>query len=42
MEQLNYRYQRKLPITWSNLKQRMIYLPGAAIILYGFWLSLTV
>lgn len=41
MEQLNYRDQGKLTTIWSMLKQRIIYLPGAAIILYGFWLSLT-
>jgi len=42
MEQLSYRDQRKLITGWSKLKQRIIYLPGAVIILYGFWLSLTI
>ena len=42
MEQSAYRDQRKLTTTWSMLKQRIIYLPGAVIILYGFWLSLTI
>lgn len=26
----------------SRLADKLIYLPGAAIIIYGFWLSLTV
>jgi hypothetical protein len=42
MEQYNYRDQHKALSTWSKLKQGIIYLPGAAIILYGVWLSLTV
>jgi hypothetical protein len=27
---------------WSRLINRLIYLPGIVIVLYGFWLSLTV
>jgi len=41
MQQLHYREQRKLPTIWSKLTNRLVYLPGAAIILYGLWLSMT-
>jgi len=41
MEHLNYRVFHRPSSIWLKLKQRIIYLPGAAIILYGFWLSLT-
>jgi len=42
MQGLDYRDQRKIvPAGWPKLVERMIYLPGAAIILYGIWLLLT-
>ena len=28
-------------IDWSRVKERLVYLPGGLILLYGFWLSLT-
>lgn len=27
---------------WSRLRERLIYLPGGLILLYGLWLTLTV
>jgi len=42
MQGLDYRDQRKTNATgWTRLSERMIYLPGAVIILYGIWLLLT-
>ncbi|MEE8365750.1 MAG: hypothetical protein V3R76_08185 [Gammaproteobacteria bacterium] len=41
MQQLYYRDQRKLPTTWSKLTNGLLYLPGAAVMLYGLWLSMT-
>jgi len=38
MERLNYQFR----IDWSALKDRLVYLPGAAIMAYGLWLTLTV
>lgn len=35
-------YQNHSGIEWLHLKQRLVYLPGAVILAYGFWLSLTV
>ena len=29
-------------IDWSRVRERLVYLPGGLILLYGFWLSLTV
>ena len=36
------RWQTRIVIDWSRLRQHMIYLPGAVILIYGFWLSLSV
>ena len=36
------RWQQRFMIDWTRLKQQMIYLPGAVILVYGLWLSLTV
>ena len=37
------RSQHNRPMTdWMALKQWLVYVPGAVIMLYGFWLSLTV
>jgi len=35
-------YQNQLPVDWSRLTNRLVYLPGAAILAYGFWLALSV
>jgi len=39
MQQIHFRDRQKPPTTWEKLTNRLIYLPGAAIILYGLWLS---
>jgi len=42
MQGLDYRDQPKTITTgWTKLSERMIYLPGAVIILYGIWLLLS-
>ena len=42
MYDLDVQIQRKLSPGWSRLINRLIYVPGAAIILYGLWLSVIV
>ena len=39
MERQNY--QILFSIDWRRLKNRLVYVPGAAILAYGFWLTLT-
>ena len=38
----DFRIQNKLSPGWSRLINRLIYVPGAAVILYGVWLSITI
>ena len=33
--------QQQNGIDWQRLRERLIYLPGAVILAYGFWLTLT-
>ena len=35
------RYQGKVINTWILCSNRLVYLPGAVVLIYGFWLSLT-
>ena len=35
-------YEDQSGIGWKCLREREVYLPGAVMIAYGFWLSLTV
>ncbi|MGB5329792.1 MAG: hypothetical protein WBO58_16365 [Gammaproteobacteria bacterium] len=35
------RYQGKFIDTWILFSHRLVYLPGAVVLIYGFWLSLT-
>ena len=39
MERQNY--QIHFSIDWSRFMSRLVYFPGAAILAYGFWLTLT-
>jgi hypothetical protein len=34
-------YQNHSGIDWSAITGRLVYLPGAVILVYGVWLSLT-
>ena len=34
--------QNRWATDWSRLKERIVYLPGAVVLIYGLWLSLTV
>jgi hypothetical protein len=34
-------YQIHFCIDWSRLTNRLVYLPGGAILAFGFWLMLT-
>lgn len=42
MFHLDVQIQQNSSSGWSRLINRLIYLPGAVIILYGLWLSVTV
>ena len=42
MYHLDIRAKRKSSPAWSRLVNRVIYVPGAAVIMYGLWLSVTV
>ena len=35
------RRHQRIGIDWTRLMQQIIYLPGALVLLYGFWLSLS-
>jgi hypothetical protein len=35
------RDQGKIINIWILFSHRLVYLPGAAVLIYGFWLSLT-
>ena len=35
------RYQGIAIDTWLRFSHRLVYLPGAVVLIYGFWLSLT-
>jgi hypothetical protein len=35
-------YQIHFSIDWPRLKNSLVYVPGAAILAYGFWLTFTV
>jgi len=40
MQTLEPRYQGKVINTWILFSHRLVYLPGAVVLIYGFWLSL--
>ena len=42
MFHLDTQIQQNYSPGWTRLINRLIYLPGAAVILYGLWLSVTV
>lgn len=41
MQRLDYRLHYKSSSFWTRFKQNLVYLPGALVIVYGFWLTLT-
>jgi len=41
-QHLNIHNERRNSASFSGLVNKLIYLPGAAVIIYGIWLSLTV
>lgn len=41
-QHLNIHDERRNTAGFSRLADKLIYLPGAAIIIYGLWLSITV
>ena len=41
MYKLEDRYSHRGMRPRHKLSQRLVYLPGALVLLYGFWLSLT-
>lgn len=41
MRQFNIRNERKALALQARLVDKLIYLPGAVVMLYGLWLALT-
>ena len=41
MQQLDYRHSRRGGGFWNRIVERLVYLPGALVLMYGFWLSLS-
>ena len=41
MTKLDIRQPVRLSEFWLRLRHRLIYLPGALVLLYGFWLALS-
>lgn len=42
MQRLYDRHRYRNASIWLRFRQRLVYLPGALVLLYGFWLSLTI
>ena len=42
MQDLDFRYINQRLNAWARVRQRLVYLPGAMVLAYGFWLTLTV
>lgn len=40
MRQTGFRDQPRATAEWSKYLERLVYLPGAAVMLYGLWLTL--
>ena len=40
MHRLDYRHSYRSSNLWMRFRQRLVYLPGALVLAYGFWLSL--
>ena len=41
MQKHEYRLSSKYVNAWLHLRERLVYIPGGLVLLYGFWLSLT-
>ena len=41
MQRQEYRHSYRGTSIWYRFRQRLVYLPGALVLAYGFWLSLT-
>ena len=41
MQRLEYRHNYRNTNLWMRFRQWLVYLPGALVLAYGFWLSLT-
>ncbi len=42
MQKQDYRLQSKNTKTWFRMRDRLVYIPGVLVLVYGIWLSLTV
>ena len=40
MQKRDYRHSFRGASVWTRFRHRLVYLPGAMVMLYGFWLSL--
>jgi len=41
MQKQGHRLVNKNFNAWLRLRERLVYIPGGLVLLYGFWLSLT-
>jgi len=41
MQKQGHSLANKYFYAWSRIRERLVYLPGGLVLLYGFWLSLT-
>jgi len=37
----NHSGNQRIGVNWPRLQERLVYLPGAMVLIYGLWLSLT-
>jgi len=40
MQTPEHRYRGRAIDTWLQFSHRLVFLPGAMVLIYGFWLSL--
>ncbi len=41
MQPLDYHHPRRAAGSWNRFVERLVFLPGALVLIYGFWLSLS-
>ncbi len=41
MQKQDYHWQSKNTKAWFRVRDRLVYIPGALVLVYGLWLSLS-
>lgn len=41
MQRLDFRHSYRGTNVWNRFRDRLVYIPGALVLAYGIWLSLT-